>query len=266
MAMSKFRFALALLACCLTVTAPAFAADDSGHRLVAADVLAIKVVGQPDLETQARVDDDGTILFPFVGRIAVAGQRVDEVSRLLATALQKADVVAKPQVLVSVTTFGTQASVLGAVGLPGLYALDRQTTVTQLLARAGGLKDGAGTIVDVRRQGPSGVEVIHIDIDAVLSGKATADLTVRNNDELYVPEAPVYYLYGYVNKPGAYLLKHQLTVQQALAAGGGLSTLGSEGRIKVKRRGADGKIVETSIDLEDDVQPQDTIAVGERLF
>ena len=47
---------------------------------------------------------------------------------------------------------------------------------------------------------------------------------------------PVFFLYGFVNRPGAYPLTRTLTVQQALASGGGIAELGSEWRIDIKRK------------------------------
>jgi polysaccharide export outer membrane protein len=79
-------------------------------------------------------------------------------------------------------------------------------------------------------------------------------------------EAGVYYLYGYVNKAGQYPLMRQMSVQQALSAGGGISQLGSEWRIQIKRRMPDGRLMEKSATLDDDVQPNDTIVVNERIF
>ena len=79
-------------------------------------------------------------------------------------------------------------------------------------------------------------------------------------------EAGVYYLYGYVNRPGQYPLMRAMTVQQAIAAGGGIAPLGTEWRIQLKRRMPDGQVMEKSAKLDDDVEPNDTVVVNERLF
>ena len=76
---------------------PAWAA---GHKLLPSDTVQIHVVNQADLDTQARVEQDGTITFPYVGRLRVAGLTEDQVSNIIKTALEKADVV-KLQLLVN---------------------------------------------------------------------------------------------------------------------------------------------------------------------
>lgn len=243
---------------------PAVAA---GHRLVPSDTVQIHVVNQGDLDTQARVEQDGTITFPYVGRLRVVGLTEDQVSNIIKTALEKADVVKQPQVIVSLANFGAQISIEGAVATPGILPIDRPTTLTQALARAGGVRDSAGNIVTLRRATGRGQQVFHYDLKDLMTGKINGSaIIVENNDEVYVDAAPVYFLYGYVARAGQYPLSRHLSVQQALAAGGGISELGSESRIKIRRRDASGHVLETDATLDDDVRPDDTVVVNERLF
>ena len=65
---------------------------------------------------------------------------------------------------------------------------------------------------------------------------------------------------------GRYPLKSELNVQQALAAGGGISEMGSEWRIEIRRRLPTGEIVEGPVSLDDRVLPNDTVVVNERWF
>jgi polysaccharide export outer membrane protein len=105
------------------------------------------------------------------------------------------------------------------------------------------------------------------DAKAILKGNINErNMIIQNNDEIYVEEAAVYYLYGYVNTPGEDPLTRKLSVQQALAAGGGISPLGSDWRIQIKRRLPDGRVVETWVGLDDEVQPSDTVVVNQRFF
>ncbi len=65
---------------------------------------------------------------------------------------------------------------------------------------------------------------------------------------------------------GEFPLIRPLTVQQALAIAGGVAPLGSEGRTFIKRKQADGQTMEVPASLDDQVQPNDTIVVNERIF
>ncbi len=174
-------------------------------------------------------------------------------------------IVTDPHVLVEISTFGTQASVQGQVGAPGVYTLDRPTNLTQLLSRAGGLRDaGLGGTVSVRR---AGGRIQKFDSKDVQAGRGPgANLRIANNDEVFVDQAPFYYLYGYVGRTGEYPLLRPLTVQEAIAIGGGLATLGSEWRIRIKRKSGEGQTYEVPASLDDQVEAGDTIVVSERIF
>ena len=58
------------LAIVALMAAFSLAANAKGGRVLTKnDVVVIKVVGQPDLDTTTRVELDGTVNFPYVGRI-----------------------------------------------------------------------------------------------------------------------------------------------------------------------------------------------------
>jgi len=257
----------------LAFAALAFAAliGDSAHAeggriLTKSDVVTMKVVSQPDLDTTSRVELDGTVQFPYVGRIKAAGLTEDQLARAIEKRLATRQIVNDPHVLVEITNFGTEVSVQGQVGTPGLFTIDRATTLAQILARAGGLKDSGGTVI-VKHAGPNGQVVRRYEGKDIVSGKINSDrILIENNDEIFVELVPFYYVYGYVTKTGEFPLERPLTVQQAIAIAGGLTPLGTDWRLKIKRRSADGQTEEVPASLDDQVQPNDTIIVNERLF
>jgi polysaccharide biosynthesis/export protein len=252
--------------CVLTMAAAAaFGARAGGRILTRQDVVSIKVVNQPDMDTVTRVETDGTITFPYVGRIRAAGLSEDDLSRAIERRLASRQIVTDPHVLVELESFGTQASVQGQVGAPGVYTLDRPTNLTQLLSRAGGLKDvGVGGTISVRRHGAIVQTFDSKDVQAARGPGAT--FLIANNDEIFVDLAPFYYIYGYVGKTGEFPLTRPLTVQEAIAIGGGLSPLGSDWRIRIKRKAANGQTMEVPASLDDQVQGGDIIVVNERIF
>jgi polysaccharide biosynthesis/export protein len=252
---------LAVLTIGAVVPAWALAA---GRVLTPQDVVSIKVVNQPDMDTTTRVETDGTISFPYVGRIRAAGLSEDQVARAIERQLAARQIVTDPHVLVETSTFGTQASVQGQVGAPGVYTLDRPTNLTQLVSRAGGLRDSAvGGTITLHRGGI----VKKFDSKDVQEGRGPgAALRIANNDEVFVDLAPFYYIYGYVNRAGEFPLLRPLTVQQAISIGGGLAVLGSEWRIRIKRKSGDGQTYEVPASLDDQVEAGDTIIVSERIF
>ncbi len=256
--------AAAVMVCALLPGGGAHA--EGGRVLTKSDVVTIRVVSQPDMDTTSRVEQDGTIQFPYVGRIKAAGLSEDGLARTIERRLAARQIVTDPHVLIEIANFGAQVSVQGQVGSPGLYTIDRATTLTQILARAGGLRDSGATVV-VQRQGAHGKIVKRYDGKDIVSGKVDGNhIMVENNDEIFVDLAPFYYVYGYVGRTGEFQLTRPITVQQAIAIAGGLSQLGSDWRLKIKRRTADGQTEEVPATLDDQVQANDTIIVNERLF
>jgi polysaccharide biosynthesis/export protein len=236
-----------------------------GRVLTQQDSISIKVVNQPDMDTTTRVESDGTISFPYIGRVRAAGLSEDQLAHAIERQLASRQIVTDPHVLVEVSTFGTQASVQGQVGTPGVFTLDRPTNLTQLLSRAGGLRDsGLGGTITVRRA-RGGVQ--KFDSKDVQAGRGPgAAFQIANNDEVFVDLAPFYYLYGYVGHTGEFPLARPITVQQAISIAGGLQTLGSEWRIKIKRKAGNGQAYEVPASLDDQVEAGDTIIVSERIF
>jgi polysaccharide biosynthesis/export protein len=241
------------------------AAVAQGRRIQANDQLQIRVLNQPEFDTQLRVSPDGTISLPHLGRIRVEGMTEDGVASAFRRALQRRDVVKNAEVVVTTLGFGAQVSISGAVRGPGVQTLDRPTTLAEAITRAGGASLPAGTVV-VRRRTARGVQVARYDQKLVLTSRdRRSNPYVSNGDQIYLEEAPVFFLYGYVSRPGVYPLTRTLTVQQALATGGGLTELGSDWRIDIKRQ-RQGVIEVLRVGLDEPVLPNDTIVVNERFF
>jgi polysaccharide export outer membrane protein len=76
----------------------------------------------------------------------------------------------------------------------------------------------------------------------------------------------VFYIYGEVQRAGAYRLEAEMTVQQALSVGGGTTRRGTQRGLKIHRRTPDGQLLKIDADLFDQVQPEDVIYVKESLF
>src|SRR5256714_14477834 len=98
-----------------------------------------------------RVDGDGEIQVPLVGRVHVAGltvqQTEQELNKLLSTYIRR------PQVVVSVSEVRSQpVSILGAVNTPGVHQVQGHKTLLEMLALAGGIRPDAGYSVRIARQ------------------------------------------------------------------------------------------------------------------
>ena len=97
-------------------------------------------------------------------------------------------------------------------------------------------------------------------------GNIAANISLKPGDTVYVHRAPVVYVYGEVQKAGAYRLEPHMTVMQAIAMGGGLTPRGTERGVRIHRRGDNGEVQKLQARLTDPVQTDDVIYVRESLF
>jgi polysaccharide biosynthesis/export protein len=232
------------------------------------DSVSIQIVGQPETTT-VYVGDDGTINVPLVGAVQVAGTSPVEAESKVAQALKAGGLFVNPQVIVTVTQSRSEVvSVLGEVQSSGRYPVSPRTTVVDLLAQAGGVKDGASEIVYVLRRDASGA-LIRYSVD--LTGLSNVEnplpsQILQGGDSLVVPPAEHFYVEGEVTTPGTYRLEPGMTVIQAIARAGGITPRGSERRVQIKRARKSGDYQTVHPKSSDPVQPGDIIRVKESIF
>lgn len=244
-------------------------APSADYRLGPGDQIRVQVYQNPDLSIEARVSEQGTINYPLVGSVNLGGSTISQAESKIASALKSGQFLKQPQVnIVLLQVRGNQVAVLGQVQKPGRFPLETTNTrVSDLLAAAGGVTPtGDDTlIVTGTRNGQPFRKVI--DIPALfLNQRGQDDIQVQGGDTLYVAKAPVYYIYGEAQRPGPYRIERGMTVQQAVAQGGGPTPRGSLNRLRISRTGPDGKQVEGDAKLGDPVLPNDVIYVRESLF
>jgi polysaccharide export outer membrane protein len=205
------------------------------------------------------VGQDGTVVLPLVGRVTAAGRTLTQLQDDLRTRLVSGGYFVRPEVSVTLVTAASRyATILGEVSAPGLVPLDRDYHLSEVVARAGGVK---GLGVDRIRLTRASGETQDYSLRAMATSGGAADPVVAAGDKVYVAPADVFYIYGQVSAPGTYPIDAGMTVRQALARGGGLTALGSIKKVKLNRGNSEIKVA-----LDEKIQPGDTITVGERFF
>jgi len=232
------------------------------------DVVKASVYGNPDLAVETRISDNGRMTFPLIGQVEVGGLTVQQAEKKIAGMLESGNYVKKPQVNMIVTQVASaQVSVLGMVNRPGRYPLEGgKRSVMDMLAQAGGFNaDGGDTVSLIRtRNGASNKTVVDV-VELVRNGSVNNE-ELAPGDVIYAERSPRFYIYGEVQRPGAFRLERQMTVSQALAVGGGLTPRGTERGIKVKRRGNDGQLQMVNVKNDDIIQVDDVIYIKESWF
>jgi len=235
------------------------------------DVLKISVFEYPDLATEARVSEEGKVTFPLLGEIKAKGLTTRQIEKEVAAKLVAGKIVKSPQVSVFVQQYrGRRVTVLGEVVKPGQYEIPGRTSLIDLISLALGTTQSAGYQINVFRKetGPEGKEIsrkIPVDLDLLLNaGDLSQDVELKNGDTVFVPKA-IFYVYGEVNRPGAYRVEKGTTVKRAIALAGGLTPKGSLRRLEITRRDGD-KEKTGGASIDDQVRIDDVVRIKESIF
>src|SRR3990167_548139 len=236
------------------------------------DLLDIKVLEAPDLDTEARVNTKNMISFPLLGTVEVGGLNALEAEERIKEQLTE-NYMQDPHVVVSIKEFKSQrVAVIGSVKAPGTYELLGKGSLLDAIALAGGLNPDASEIAYVTRKGKQGQQKsVQINLGELLDeGKTELNIPINMGDVIYIPEAGVVYVDGAVIKPGTISLESDMTVSQAITAAGGLAKVAEDSDVSLIRS-EQGQVKVTPVDLEQikegnspDIvlEDQDVVVVG----
>jgi polysaccharide export outer membrane protein len=214
-----------------------------------------------------RIDPDGYISLPMLGKIKAGGMTVGDFDRELNRAASK--YVREPQLVATVAEFHSQPiSVVGAVTQPGAQQLQGRKTLMQVISMVGGFRTDAGNTLSVSRElqwgvlplpnaktDPSGkYSVAEISIPELLQAKnPQLNISIMPNDVITVPVSETVYVVGDVHKSGGFLLgEHKnMTVLQAVALAEGISGTADAKHSRIIHHAADSADhTETFIDVK----------------
>lgn len=166
-------------------TSPKIAEDS--YVIAPGDVLTIQVWKEADLSGAARVRTDGMISIPLVDDVKAAGLTPLALKKVIEDKLQ--GFVELPKVTVIVNESSYRIYIVGRVGSPGQYPLNKDLTVLEALTLAGGPTEWADSndIVIIRRVGGE-VKRIPFQYKKVISGKKMEqNIYLQSNDTIIVP-------------------------------------------------------------------------------
>lgn len=205
-----------------------------------------------------RIDPDGYVSLPMLGRIKAMGMTIGEFETQLNQVASK--YVRDPQLVASVAEFHSQPiSVVGAVNQPGAQQLQGKKTLMQVISMVGGFRSDAGNTLSIARElqwgplplpnaanDPTGkYSIAEISIPELLQEKTPQlNILIMPNDVITVPVSETVYVVGDVHKPGGFLLgEHKnMTVLQAVAMAEGISGTSDSKHSRIIHHAADSTL------------------------
>ncbi len=240
----------------LVSLAPLFAAE---YVIGAADVVAITVLGNTELDTVATVNPGGKISFPLLGDVQAAGLTAEELAEKLTHALKKK--IKNPVVTVSLRQINSyRIYMLGNVGKQGVVTSSSEISLLQALSLAGGVVPGTDlTLPYVAR----GNERLDVDFRKLLmEGDLSQNILLKPEDVVVFPDNPrnEVFIMGEVNSPGIFPLdpENQLTILKAMVQAGGFGQFAKPSNTIIIRGDGTGKRI-IPVDVEEIMEnPQET--------
>jgi polysaccharide export outer membrane protein len=262
---------------------------DSEYQIGGQDVLSVRIYDEPELSRDdLRVSTEGQITLPLVGRIDINNLTTRAVEKTIEKKFRDGGFLRDPQVTVQIKEYKSRkVMVMGAVKSPGTYSLEGNERLMEVLAKAGGIQFdphgdvAANSIRILRSIKMANKEVIRIamgmDLESLTRGtKPEFNLRMADQDVVYVPEAPRFFVTGEVRAPGHYKLKDRpISVVEAITMAGGLTDKASGNRTRVVRtEGGKEETINVKVsdildgDKNKDIQirPNDVIVVPQSLF
>src|SRR5215831_8739103 len=151
------------------------------YKISPQDILQIAVFQIKDLDNAVQVGEDGNVALPLIGKIQLGGKTTYEAEQIIAGKLRE-KYLQSPQVTVSIKQYGKRITFSGEVKAPRVLPDDGNTTLSQAIARAGGLTElGDPTRIHIAQSRDQLVQDEIYDLSGIQAGK-TRDPMLRGGD------------------------------------------------------------------------------------
>ncbi len=242
-----------------------------------ADVIAVSVLDNRDLDAVVSVTPGGKVSLPLIGEMQAAGLTASELTQRLTEEYAKK--VKSPQVVVSLREVNSyRFYFIGRVARPGMYTSRSEVTLLQAISMAGGVVDGADLAQAYVARGKERVPVDFVRL--IRQGDLSQNITLSPDDTIVLPDNPqlVIYVMGEVRQPGMlqFVKERGWTATKAVAAVGGFTQYAARGRSYLIREEG-GRRLTIPIDFNDlmrnpeagkdvPLSPGDILVVPQTLF
>jgi protein involved in polysaccharide export with SLBB domain len=212
------------------------------------DELDVQLYGTQNRNLKLIVARDGTVNFPEIGPLHVAGMRFEEAKADIESHVQHQMVGVRANVTMG-DTRSIRVFVLGEAKYPGSYTVSGFGTITSALFAAGGVrKVGSLRNIQLKRRGAL---VRRLDLyDLLIRGDTTDDTRLQQGDVVFVPAVgTTVSVDGEVRRPAIYEIRGESTVADVLELAGGLTPEADPTRAALTRIEADERRVVVSVEL-----------------
>lgn len=191
--MRIFVLFLALLVCACSGSRPPppeLPPVEKNTTLGPGDLLTIEVVGEKDLPKDYQVFSDGTIEFPYIEKLPVAGKEPQQVVEDIKARLKEQKILVDPKITLVVKAYASKAvSVIGQVQKPGSIPWSEGLTLLKAISTVGGLTQLANSnqVVLIRQTKDGKSLRVLVSVDGILENQQ-ADIPLQAGDTIKVEQ------------------------------------------------------------------------------
>jgi polysaccharide biosynthesis/export protein len=216
------------------------------------DQIQIKAPDVEEIDQKPfRIDGDGNINLPLVGRIHAAGMTLQELEVDLVRRLR--EYVREPTVFITPIQFrSAPVYFVGLFGRPGIYSLQGNRTLTEMLATVGNILPNASRHITITRHEEYGpiplpgaivdpekkISTVEISLGSLRQNISPAEnILLQPYDVVSVGRAEMVYMNGEITRIGGIELgeRESISVMQALSQSGGFSPSAKKEKVRILR-------------------------------
>ncbi|MBR4508015.1 MAG: polysaccharide export protein [Elusimicrobiaceae bacterium] len=166
--------------------------ESSDYLLQPGDLVELQVYKEEDMDRTLRISSQGTIAFPLIGNIKIAGLNISQAENKVEERLRS--YLKNPSVSILIKEYANKTLyVLGQVKKPSSIPIppEKNMTLLEAITSAGGFTDiAAVSKVKILRMENGVQRSIEVDVSQITKdGKKQLDITLKPGDVVFVPQS-----------------------------------------------------------------------------
>lgn len=236
----------------------------ANYTVGAGDEIIVQLFGKENETHRLRVNRAGTINFPSLGPVNVAGMHFSDVRDSLTQRVKEQMIGVRSDIsLGELRTM--QVFVMGDAYKPGAYTVSALTTISQAIYYSGGFgESGALRDIQLKRDGKI---IRKLDMyDLLLKGDASNDVRLLPDDVVLIGSVnDTVSIEGEINRPAIYELKAGETYQQLIQMAGGFTANAHVEQLEIKRYASHGAREALTLDFNKTQDRQSKVKNGDAI-
>lgn len=259
---------------------PPSAPPQDDYLLAPSDEIEIKVAGEDDLNGVYKIDNEGNIAFPILGKVYVVDMTLTQAENKITKQLEKDYFKTRVNLYAQIKNFHKRkVTISGEIKNPGCYEFgeDKNMSFVELISLAGGPTEKAcmNATTIIRPEGQGKARTFKVKAGDIMEAREK-DIILNSGDRVNIPNANVIVM-GEISKPGTYGFgdASKMTLLSAISTAGGFTRIAAINGVSIirvdelgnkKKIKVNVKSIYNGRDKDVPLEPGDIIVVPESWF